>query len=83
MQYLVHHPIPWADFGESPNLVYRLATHRLSQDGDKYPLPSLAFPDGKVELFDITINQTWAQMEELLKTGRVKAIGVSNFSIKT
>jgi len=42
----------------------------------------LAFPDGKVELFDITINQVWAQMEELLKTGKVKAIGVSNFSIK-
>jgi glycerol 2-dehydrogenase (NADP+) len=50
---------------------------------DKYPLPSMAFPDGKVELFDITVNQVWAQMEELLETGKVRAIGVSNFSIKT
>ena len=82
MQYLIHQPAPWADFGESPNLVYRLATHRLSQDVDKYPLPSFALPDGKVELFDITINEVWAQMEELLKTGMIRAIGVSNFSIK-
>ena len=43
----------------------------------------MASPDGKVELFDITVNQVWAQMEELLETGKVRAIGVSNFSIKT
>ena len=43
----------------------------------------MASPDGKTELFDITFNEVWAQMEELLKTGRVKAIGISNFSVKT
>nr|GAT57804.1 aldo-keto reductase [Mycena chlorophos] len=30
-----------------------------------------------------TILQTWAEMEQLLETGRVRSIGVSNFSIKT
>jgi len=51
-------------------------------DADKYALPTFAFPDGKIELFDTTFNQVWAQMEELLDTGKVKAIGVSNFSVK-
>ncbi|KAF7298090.1 Aldo-keto reductase [Mycena chlorophos] len=30
-----------------------------------------------------TILQTWAEMEKLVETGRVRSIGVSNFSIKT
>ena len=42
----------------------------------------MAFLDGKIELFGITINQVWTQMKELLEIGKVKAIGVSNFSIK-
>ena len=29
-----------------------------------------------------TFNQTWADMEKALETGKVKAIGVSNFSVK-
>ncbi|KIJ59956.1 hypothetical protein HYDPIDRAFT_117859 [Hydnomerulius pinastri MD-312] len=30
-----------------------------------------------------TLNETWADMERVLESGKVKAIGVSNFSIKT
>lgn len=41
-------------------------------------------PDGTVKVReDINFNQAWAEMEKLLETGKVKAIGVSNFSIKT
>ncbi|KAI5788311.1 aldehyde reductase [Geopyxis carbonaria] len=37
--------------------------------------------DGKLELEDIKIAETWGAMEALLATGKVKAIGVSNFNI--
>ncbi|KAF9054138.1 NADP-dependent oxidoreductase domain-containing protein [Panaeolus papilionaceus] len=40
-------------------------------------------PDGSYKTrTDITFNETWAEMEKLLETGQVRAIGVSNFSIK-
>ena len=39
--------------------------------------------EGGFPLSDVTFNETWAKMEELLETGKVRAIGVSNFSIKT
>ncbi|KAF7315216.1 Aldo-keto reductase [Mycena indigotica] len=43
------------------------------------------FKDGKIlsPEEEPTIVQTWKEMEGLLETGRVKNIGVSNFSIKT
>jgi len=41
-------------------------------------------PNGTVKVReDINFNQAWTEMEKLLETGKVKAIGVSNFSIKT
>ncbi|KAF9642642.1 reductase AKOR2 [Thelephora ganbajun] len=46
--------------------------------GEEFP-----FPDGKTQLYDTTVNKTWSKMEELLETGKVRAIGVSNFSTKT
>lgn len=43
----------------------------FSDDGGRNMLPYLTFKD------------TWAQMEEIYASGKAKAIGVSNFSIKT
>jgi glycerol 2-dehydrogenase (NADP+) len=31
----------------------------------------------------VNFNMAWAEMEKLLATGKVRAIGVSNFSVKT
>lgn len=30
-----------------------------------------------------TFNEVWAELEKIYESGRAKAIGVSNFSIKT
>ncbi|KAF8908092.1 reductase AKOR2 [Gymnopilus junonius] len=47
----------------------------------KNPLPRNA--DGSLVLNEkVTFNDSWAEMEKLLDTGKVKAIGVSNFSVK-
>ncbi|KAG6861824.1 hypothetical protein C0995_011706 [Termitomyces sp. Mi166 len=41
-------------------------------------------PDGTWRVReDITFHQAWAELEKLLEAGKIKAIGVSNFSIKT
>ncbi|KAF8064090.1 reductase AKOR2 [Lyophyllum atratum] len=40
--------------------------------------------DGTVKVReDVNFNQAWVEMEKLLETGKVKAVGVSNFSIET
>ncbi|KIJ46249.1 hypothetical protein M422DRAFT_29381 [Sphaerobolus stellatus SS14] len=40
--------------------------------------------DGNYDVVDHPdVNETWADMEKLLETGKVKAIGISNFSVKT
>ncbi|KAF9479512.1 Aldo/keto reductase [Pholiota conissans] len=50
------------------------------EEGNDMPLN----PDGTVKTTDeVNFNQTWAEMEKLLETGKVRSIGVSNFSIKT
>ena len=81
-QYLIHTPAAWADtsmitrlFGSLDNLAHHCD---IDPVGEEFPLP-----DGKIQLYDTTVNKTWSKMEDLLKTGKVRAIGVSNFSIKT
>jgi len=38
--------------------------------------------DGNITIVDYPFTKIWADMEKLLDTGKVKAIGISNFSIK-
>lgn len=39
--------------------------------------------DGQLITYDTPLfNETWARMEKIYESGRAKAIGVSNFSIK-
>ncbi|KAG6914337.1 hypothetical protein DXG01_000961 [Tephrocybe rancida] len=41
-------------------------------------------PDGSWRVVeDVTFHQSWAELEKLLEGGKAKAIGVSNFSVKT
>jgi len=41
-------------------------------------------PDGSFKTTDkVNFNDAWAEMEKPLDTSKVRAIGVSNFSIKT
>jgi glycerol 2-dehydrogenase (NADP+) len=41
------------------------------------------FPEKFEALDHPTFNETWAEMEKIYASGKAKAIGVSNFSIKT
>lgn len=49
---------------------------------DDNPMPLNA--DGSMMLDETCdFNDTWKEMEKVLASGKVKSIGVSNFSIKT
>lgn len=47
---------------------------RPADPEDPYAIRALEHP---------TLNETWADLEKVLEGGKVRAIGVSNFSIKT
>lgn len=59
------------------------ATNRVlipCSEGNDYPKDA----DGVVKTVEsFTFNESWAEIEKLLDTGKIRAIGVSNFSIKT
>ena len=46
--------------------------------------PKLRFPidpsDGGVHVIDVPIEETWKAMEALVKKGKIRTIGVSNFT---
>jgi L-glyceraldehyde reductase len=48
----------------------------FASGADQFPKTS----EGKIDLADIPISETWGALEALLSTGKVKAIGVSNFN---
>ncbi|KAK0546294.1 hypothetical protein OC846_005333 [Tilletia horrida] len=58
---------------EEPIDLYLMHWPHATKDGKTYDGP----PDGP------DFNQTWFEMERLYDSGRVRAIGVSNFSIET
>ncbi|XP_058054618.1 1,5-anhydro-D-fructose reductase-like [Anopheles bellator] len=40
----------------------------------------MPYADGKLELTEVDFVETWKAMEKLLKTGKVRSLGVSNFN---
>jgi len=53
----------------------------LNPNGNHPMIPTL--PDGKRDIVhDWHMKKTWKQMEEMVKKGKAKSIGISNFSEK-
>lgn len=78
-----------------PDQVPKSFTESLERFGftgedDYFDLYLMHFPQasegtgtpGEFKVFDIPFTETWAAMEKLFETGKVKALGVSNFSVK-
>ena len=77
--YLMHWPCPMNPKGTSADR--SLPAPAYCAIGNDPKLPKL--PDGSRDL-DKTWShvQTWLEMEKLLKTGKVRAIGVANYSVR-
>ncbi|KAA8895801.1 aldo-keto reductase [Sphaerosporella brunnea] len=65
----------------------KLGTHYLDLYLVHWPVNFASGPSqfprtaaGRIELAEVPIGETWAAMEALLATGKVRAIGVSNFN---
>ena len=80
-QYLVHWPQAIEYRRKSYRLISLTQVDFVSFDPAKNPLPR--HPDGSLVMNEkVTFNDSWAEVEKLLQTGKVRAIGVSNFSVK-
>ncbi|EJC98072.1 reductase AKOR2 [Fomitiporia mediterranea MF3/22] len=67
--WLMHWPQAMANIDDKPN--------------PRYPGPNGEPDNGDFIMDDKTsFNQTWTDMEKIYQSGKVKAIGVSNFSVK-
>lgn len=76
----MHWPQAFVYRSELPDIFQILIQLGTFPDDDPDPLG----PDGHHEVVEHpNVNETWAEMEKLLETGKVRAIGVSNFSVKT
>ena len=65
----MHWPMAFPNINENPE--------------PRHPSASGVPGEGHIMTVDSpTLNETWAEMEKCLETGKVKAIGVSNFSVK-
>lgn len=71
-------PRPWYTKVRTKNAKIQ---HSQPSNIDDNPFPLL--PDGKLKVTEYPFEKVWAVMEKIYETGKVKAIGVSNFSIKT
>jgi glycerol 2-dehydrogenase (NADP+) len=80
--FLVHWPIPMNPKGEClSTLRAQLKVYLTFVSGNHPIVPKLA--DGSRDLdHSITHVDTWKSMEKLPETGKVKAIGVANYSVK-
>lgn len=53
-------------------------TFRRINDTERFPIDEQTFG---VDVIDVPIIETWRAMEALVKKGKIRTIGVSNFSI--
>ncbi|KAI3394101.1 hypothetical protein diail_3225 [Diaporthe ilicicola] len=59
-------------------LIHWPVSFRLINDNERFPIDEQTFG---VDVIDVPIIETWKAMEALVKKGKIRTIGVSNFSI--
>lgn len=69
--YLMHNPVAYQRISKTTN-----STPTSFDDIVNFPTNE----KGKTPTFDIDYLDTWKAMEELVKSGKVRSIGVSNFN---
>ena len=80
LQYLIHWPMA-SKYDGKQSLHASAFTIGADRRTENDPEPKDA--DGNHIVYDTPIfNETWARLEKLYESGKAKAIGVSNFSVK-